>query len=160
MGRADGAYDGAVKQPARAGGGINVANELRRSGIRALVRGLGAAVLVTVSGMLLLAFLAVYAQLSAGGLTALNQALKLAALFAGAWTAVGRGGTRGLALGAAVGLMYIALGYGVCALWDGQPAVGPVLALELLMGALLGGLSGALTANLPAKGGRTRRRSA
>ncbi|MBQ2957503.1 MAG: TIGR04086 family membrane protein [Clostridia bacterium] len=137
-----------------------MSNELRRGAVKAIIRGLGTAVMVTVPGILLLALLVVYAQLSDGGLTALNQALKLGAVFAGAWAAVGRGGTRGLALGAAVGLLYIALGYGVCALWDELLISGPVLAMEFLLGALLGGVSGALAANLPARGGRMRRRTA
>ena len=132
-------------------------NELRRGAVKAIIRGLGTAVMVTIPGILLLALLVVYAQLSDGGLTALNQALKLGAVFAGAWAAVGRGGTRGLALGGAVGLMYIALGYGLCALWGGGVLTGGMLALEFLLGLALGGISGALTANLPAKGGRRRR---
>ena len=137
-----------------------MANDARRGSIAALIRGVGAAIAVTLPGMIVLALLVVYAHLSDGALTALNQALKLTAMFLGAWAAVGPGGTRGLALGAAVGLIYIALGYGVCALWDDVLVTGGMLALEFFSGALLGGVSGALVANLPARGSRARRRTA
>ena len=137
-----------------------MARETGRKGLGAILRGLAAAILVTLPGMAVLALLIVYAGLSDGALTALNQALKLGAIFAGAWAAVGRGGTQGLALGAAVGLIYIALGYGNCVLWDGVVANGAVLAIEFLLGLLLGGISGALAANLPAGKRRTRRRTA
>ena len=109
--------------------------ELRSGACRAMLKGLLTAVGITLPGMALLAFLVVYANLSDGTLTALNQALKLAAIFFGAYQAVGRGGTRGLALGGAVGLMYIA-------------------------GLALGGVSGALTANLPAGREKMKRRAA
>lgn len=125
-----------------------------------LGKGLLTALCVTLPGMAIIALLVVYAQLTDGALTALNQALKLIAMFAGAYRAVGRGGTHGFALGGAVGLMYIALGYGVCALQADSMLTGGMLALEFLMGLLLGGISGALVANLPAAGGRRRRRTA
>ena len=118
------------------------------------------AVGVTLPGMALLALLVVFAHLSDGALTALNQALKLIAIFAGAYRAVGRGGTRGLALGGAVGLIYIALGYGICALWGGVIVSGGMLALEFLLGLALGGVSGALTANWPSGSGKRKRRTA
>lgn len=121
-------------------------------------RGMMSAVLVTLPGMAAIALMVVYAHLSDGALTAMNQVLKVCAIFFGAYRAVGRGGTRGFALGGAVGLMYIALGYGACALWGGEMLLtGGMLALEFLMGLALGGVSGALTANLPARGGRRRR---
>ena len=134
--------------------------ELRSGACRAMLKGLLAAVGITLPGMALLAFLVVYANLSDGTLTALNQALKLAAIFFGAYQAVGRGGTRGLALGGAVGLMYIAMGYGICALWEEPMVTGGMLALEFLAGLALGGVSGALTANLPAGREKMKRRAA
>lgn len=133
--------------------------ELRSGAGRAMLKGLLTAAGVTLPGMALLAFLVVYGNLADGALTALNQVLKLTAIFLGAYRAVGRGGTRGLALGGAVGLMYIALGYGICALWTEPVVTGGMLALEFLAGLALGGVSGALTANLPA-GKKPMRRTA
>ena len=47
-----------------------------------------------------------------------------------------------------MGLMYIALGYGVCALFNALLITPSMLALELLMGLGAGALCGAITANL------------
>ena len=125
-----------------------------------ILNGLLSAVCVTLPGMAAIAALVVYAHLTDGALMALNQILKLAAIFFGAYRAVGRGGTRGFALGGAVGLIYIALGYGICMLWEDVLITGAMLALEFLMGMALGGVSGALTANQPAGKGSRRRRTA
>lgn len=136
---------------------MDMANDSGKSAGLSIIRGLGAAIGVTLPGMATLSLLVVYAHLSDGVLMALNQALKLIAIFVGVWTAVGPGGTRGLALGAVIGLAYIALGYGACAVWDGILVTGWMLAVEFLLGMLLGGISGALIANLPAKAGRRRK---
>lgn len=135
-------------------------NIFRRETAFALLRGMLAAIVLTVAGMLVLACMVVYGHISDGALMILNQALKLGAIFLGVWVAVGPGGSRGFALGAVTGLVYIALGYGLCALWDGLTISAGLLAVEFLAGMLLGGVSGALVANLPGKKGRTRRRRA
>lgn len=135
-------------------------NIARKETIWALGRGMLTAILLTIAGMAALALMVVYGHISDGALMILNQALKLAAIFLGVWTAVGPGGSRGFALGAVIGLIYIALGYGVCALWDGLMISGWMLAIEFLTGALLGGVCGALVANLPAGRKRPRRKAA
>ena len=135
-----------------------MAGESGKGAALSIIKGLLAAVGVTLPGMALIALAAVYAHPSDGAVMALNQALKLIAVFAGAWAAVGPGGTRGLMLGGAVGLMYIALGYGICSRWGGLTVSSGLLAAEFLMGLLLGGVSGALIANLPS--GSSRRRKA
>ncbi|MBQ8953750.1 MAG: hypothetical protein IJ048_06510, partial [Clostridia bacterium] len=67
-------------------------------------------------------------------------------------------GRRGLALGGCVGLVYIALGYGLTAL-TGTALVTPrMLVLEMAMGLALGALCGALTANLPVRAKASARR--
>ena len=134
---------------------MNMANESRGGACISLGRGMLASLCVTAAGMVILSLMVVYAGIRDGALLSLNQVLKLAAIFTGAWIAVGRGGTRGFVLGAVLGLVYIALGYGVCALWEGELDVtGGMLALEMALGLLLGGVSGALAANMPAKKGK------
>ena len=114
-----------------------------------LGRGMLTALGITAAGMTLLSLGVVYAGIKDGTLLALNQLLKLIAVFSGTWTAVTPGGTRGFALGAVLGIVYIALGYGVCALWEGTlEMTGGMLVLELALGAAIGGVSGALVANL------------
>lgn len=134
-----------------------MSGEMRKDAAARIGRGLLSALMITLPGMALIALLAVYAAMDDSAVLMLNQALKLAAIFMGARRAVGRGGTRGFALGAVVGLAYIALGYGICALWDGAGAAGLMLAAEFLLGLLLGGLSGAFMANLPSRSNARRR---
>ena len=125
-----------------------MAEQSRRGVIAALLRGLAAAIGATLVGMLILSALVVWAALSDTALGALNQALKLIAIAVGALCAVRPGGERGLVKGACVGLVYIALGYGVCALFNDLLVTPSMLALELLMGLGVGALCGAITANL------------
>ena len=76
-----------------------------------ILRGVLAAAAATLLGMLLLAAAVIYLEVSDGALMALNQALKLLCVALGARFAVGVGGERGFFTGAAVGLLYMALGY-------------------------------------------------
>ncbi|MBR3504931.1 MAG: TIGR04086 family membrane protein [Clostridia bacterium] len=124
---------------------------LRRDAVRAIARGLGAAIALTLAGMLILAALVVWARLGDRALIMLNQALKIAAIGLGALIAVKPGGRRGLALGGCVGLVYIALGYGLTALSGLALVTARMLVIEMAMGLLLGSLFGALAANLPAR---------
>lgn len=125
-----------------------MAEQSRRGVVAALLRGLAAAIGVTLIGMLILAALVVWAALSDTALGALNQALKLLAMAVGVLWAVRPGGERGLVKGGCVGLIYIALGYGVCALFNDLLITPAMLALELLMGLGVGALCGTITANL------------
>lgn len=125
-----------------------MAQETRRSVLAALVRGLMAAIALTLIGMLILASLVVWANLSDDALETLNQVLKLLAVASGVYVTVRRGGCHGLAKGACVGLGYIALGYGACALMGEMLLTPGMLALEMAMGLAAGALCGALCANL------------
>lgn len=124
---------------------------MRRATVFSILKGVAAGVAATVLGMALLALLMVTAGLPDAALTFLNQALKVCALFIGALVAVGRGGTRGFALGAATGLTYMVLCYGLYCALDGALRPGGFLAGEFLIGAGIGALSGAVVANLPAR---------
>ena len=125
--------------------------EMRRDAVVSVARGLAAAVPLTILGMLILAALVVWARLGDSALIALNQALKIAAIALGALRAVRPGGRRGLALGGCVGLIYIALGYGLIAL-TGTALVTPrMLTIEMAMGFAIGALCGVIAANLPAR---------
>ena len=137
-----------------------MSGDLRKAACRAVGKGMLASLCVTLPGMGLIALAAAYALQEDGAVLMLNQALKLMAIFIGAYTAVGAGGTRGFALGACVGIGYIALGYGICALWGGLLISGPLLAAEFFVGLMLGGLCGAFAANLPAGRSGARKRGA
>ena len=122
----------------------------------ALGKGLGAAVLITLVGMALLAAAVVWMPISDGALLALNQVLKIASIFCGAMVAVGLGGRRGFAVGAVVGVLYMVLGYGLYCLLDRAMAPTALLVGEFGLGAAIGALSGAVAANLKPRRRRAR----
>lgn len=123
-----------------------------------LLRGVAAAAIATFPGMAILAAAVVFAQISDGTLTVLNQLLKAVCVFLGALTAVGAGGQRGFATGAAVGLLYMLIGYGLYCALDGTGASAKLLAVEALSGAGIGAVSGAICANLRPRKPRTPKR--
>ena len=116
--------------------------------ILSILKGLGVAVAITLLGMALLAAIVIFTPISDGALTALNQVLKVASVFFGVLCAVKRGGERGLALGALVGLLYMILGYAAYCMIDAALAPAGQMALEFAMGALIGAVSGVICANM------------
>ena len=120
----------------------------RLKALWALTRGLLAAVAATLAGMLLLAAAVIYLDVTDGALAALNQLLKLFSVVLGARLAVGVGGERGFFTGAAVGLLYMALGYIVYWRLGGALFSAAAMLLEMLVGLAVGAATGAVCANL------------
>ncbi len=124
----------------------------RKSIARSLLLGFLFSAFVTVAAMLLIAAALVYLRFGDRTLTMLNQILKLAAVVLGVCVAVPRGGERGLVTGVVIALLYSAAGYGMyLALGGGSFAVGNMLG-EMLTGSAAGAVTGAVRANLPARG--------
>ena len=121
-----------------------MANDAGRSGLPAILKGLAAAIAVTLPGMAALAVLVVYVHLTDGALTALNQALKLGAIFAGVRAMLKVGSENGLLYGALLGLIYMALGVGLYALFSGQQLPWTAYLSDIAMGVAGGGIAGAL----------------
>ena len=122
-----------------------------------LIKGLLAAVALTLLCVAGLAALAVFARVSDGLITALNQALKTAAIILGVVVAVGRGGDRGFFTGMALDMAYMALGYWMYVALGGSAFSVTDMLGEILIGAAVGAIAGAILSNLPAK---KRRRAA
>ena len=120
----------------------------RLKALWALTRGLLMAVAATLAGMLLLAAAVIYLDVTDGALAALNQLLKLFSVVLGARLAVGVGGERGFVTGAAVGLLYMALGYVLYWQLGGALFSAAAMLLEMLVGCLVGAAAGAVCANL------------
>ena len=121
----------------------------RKQAALAIVKGLLVAMVATLLMMTVLAALAIWLQISDGLLTALNQVMKLCSITLGVLAAVGRGGHRGFVTGMTVALLYMALGYaGYVGLGGSAFRTGEMLG-ELLIGAALGALVGAVLSNLP-----------
>ena len=120
----------------------------RLKALWALTRGLLMAVAATLAGMLLLAAAVIYLDVTDGALAALNQLLKLFSVVLGARLAVGVGGERGFVTGAAVGLLYMALGYVLYWQLGGALFSAAAMLLEMLAGAAVGAAAGSVCANL------------
>ena len=120
----------------------------RKNTLLSLSKGLLAAILLTLLMMAGIAALAVFLRVSDGLVRALNQIMKLAAILVGAAVAIGRGGERGFFTGMALAMLYMALGYtGYVALGGNAFAVQEMLG-EILLGAAIGAIAGAVLANM------------
>ena len=120
----------------------------RRGAALALVKGLLTAVALTLVGMALITALALVARVSDGLIMVLNQILKLAAIVVGALAAIGRGGERGFFTGMALAILYMALGYGLYVALGGNCFVAQEMLGEILVGAAIGAITGAVLANM------------
>ena len=116
--------------------------------LRALARGLLAAIGVTLAGMLVLSAAILFLDISDRALYIGNQLLKLLAILTGVRFAVGVGGEQGLVTGAVVAAVYMICGYAsYCALGGAAFSAKSMLA-EIGVGALIGAAVGMLLANL------------
>lgn len=116
-----------------------------------LIRGLGAALLVTLIGVAVFALTMQWIRPSESVVRIFNQVLKLAAIGAGVWIAVGRGQEGGLLKGAVLGLVYMALGVAIYALLSGQGAPVTAYLADLGMGVAGGGIIGMILSNISPK---------
>ncbi len=113
-----------------------------------LLKGLLAAIALTLSLMAGIAALAVFLRISDGLLTVLNQVMKVAAILLGCVVAIGRGGERGFFTGMLLAMLYMALGYACyVGLGGNVPSVTEMLG-EILIGAAVGSIAGAVLANM------------
>jgi len=115
-----------------------------------VLKGVMAAALITVAGMLLLTGWVVLRGLNDNGIMIVNQLIKVLSVLAGVFISVGRGGEKGLLTGAAVGILYILIGYGLYCAIDGSSASAKVMAGEEAAGAVIGACTGVLLANMKA----------
>jgi len=121
-----------------------------------LLRGLAAAIAITLLGMAVIAALAVYLRASDAAIRVMNQVLKGLAILSGAFFAIGQGGENGFVKGMALAIVYMFLGFLLVTLLGGSAfSVGGMLG-EILIGAALGAAAGAVYANLPERRRRVR----
>lgn len=114
------------------------------------LKGVMAASLITIGGMLLLTGWVVLRGLSENGIMIVNQLIKVISILAGVYLSVGRGGEKGLLTGAVVGILYILVGYGMYSALDAGAASARAMAVEEMAGALIGACTGVLLANMKA----------
>ena len=116
-----------------------------------IIRGLLVSVLVTLVSVAVFALIMQWVKPSDETVRIFNQALKLVAIAAGVWTAVGRGKEGGLVTGAVIGLAYMAVGVAAYALLSGQHAPLSAYLADLGMGIASGGIVGMILSNIFAK---------
>ena len=116
-----------------------------------ILKGLGAALLVTVAGVAVFALLMQWLRPTEAVVRIVNQVLKLVSIGAGVYVAVGRGCEGGLLKGALVGLLYMATGVGMYALLSGQGASTSAYLADLGMGVAGGGIIGMILSNISPK---------
>ena len=120
-------------------------------GVGRLLRGVGVSILTTLVGVALFSLLMQWVKPSDGAIRVFNQVLKLLSIALGVWSAVGRGGEKGLMRGAAVGLGYMGLGVALYAILSGQQAAFSSYLADLAMGVAGGGIVGMILSNISAK---------
>lgn len=117
--------------------------------VRQLALGVCAAMAVAIGGILLLALLLNYVLLGDNTIVSLNQLIKALCVFVGTWIAVKPGGTQGLLKGAAVGGIFMLLGWMSLLIMQADVLLPGAMMRDILLGTVIGALSGALMANLP-----------
>lgn len=113
-----------------------------------LLRGLLVAIGVTLACVLLFALLMQWLKPSDQVIRIVNQLIKLASIFVGVYTAVGRNGDNGLLIGSGVGLSYMLLGVLLYALLSGQQLPFTAYLSDIAMGVAGGGIAGAIVAGM------------
>ena len=113
-----------------------------------ILKGLGAALLVTVAGVAVFALLMQWLRPTEGVVRVINQVLKLFSVGIGVYVAVGKGCEGGLTKGMLVGILYMAVGVGVYAVLSGQSAPVSAYLADLAMGAAGGGIVGMILSNI------------
>lgn len=116
-----------------------------------IAKGVVSGAVFTLAAMLVLSAIVVLRGISENAIQIINQVIKVLGILLGVYVAVGRGGERGLLTGAVVGILYILMGYGMYSIIDGSDASASVMAIEEAAGALVGGASGAVLANMKPK---------
>lgn len=117
--------------------------------LASILKGLLCAVALTLLMMVGVAALALGLRISDGMLTALNQVMKLLSILLGVTVAVGRGGHRGFLTGMTVAMLYMTIGYVCYVALGGNAFVATQMLGEILIGATLGAVAGAVLSNLP-----------
>jgi len=126
----------------------------RKSTVVSLLRGLLAAVALTLIGMLLMTAAITWLHMSDGCVHALNQLLKIVAIAVGVCEAVRRGGEMGFATGTLLALAYMVLGYGAYLGLGGGCFNASSMLGEMLVCSVAGAVTGTIRANMRAKARR------
>ncbi|MBE5783439.1 MAG: TIGR04086 family membrane protein [Clostridiales bacterium] len=129
------------------------AKRIRRthSSSPSLLKGIGVAIAVTLVAVIIFALIIGLTDLPDGVIQAVNQLIKIGAIFLGVRAGVAKGAENALRSGALIGVIYMGVGVLLYALLSGQQLSFLSYLIDLLMGLAVGGLSGMLIGNMQSK---------
>ena len=126
--------------------GKEISNPIANTAVR-ITKAVIIAMLVSLAGILIMAFVIQTLSVDAGIIPVVNQIIKGTAILAGCFVALGRT-KNGAFKGLAIGLIYIAVAYIMFSLLDGTWNVGLSLLNDVVLGAVTGFISGIITVNV------------
>ena len=126
--------------------GKEINNPLANTLVR-IAKAVVIAMLVSLAGILIMAFAVQMLAIDAALIPIINQVIKGVAILIGCFAALGRT-KNGAFKGLAIGLLYIAAAYIVFSLLDGTWNVGLSLLNDVALGAVTGFISGIITVNV------------
>lgn len=119
---------------------------INTGGIGCIIKGVLSALIVTLIGIFIFAFIAKVACLSQNVIKSVNQFIKILSIFLGCNFSVKEKG--GLLKGLLIGLIYMTLSYLLFALFGAEIDFGLKLIIDLIFGIIVGGISGVITVNV------------
>lgn len=117
--------------------------EKAKGGLFLTIKGVGVSLITALVGILVFAFVAKVANLNSGVIKAVNQFIKILAVFMGCLTAT-KGG-KGLIKGVFVGVLFTLLIYLIFTFIGGQKLFSYNFFIDLIFGVIIGGISGVIT---------------
>ena len=112
-----------------------------------ILKGVLFGLIISVILVLILAVIAKYTDINDKTITAVNQVIKVVALFVGILLGL-KGQKGGLIVGAIVGLLFTLLSFAIFSLISGELNFGKITVYDFLIGIGVGAVSGILTVNL------------
>lgn len=129
----------------------------RLNTLACILKGLVSSILLTLIFMLLLSLAVVYLNVEDSALTWLNQLVKILAIIFGVGISVGRGGENGFITGMTLAIIYMIIGYALYVFLGGNVFNAVSMLGEILIGAAIGSVTGAIFANMQPSRGRKKK---
>ncbi len=111
-----------------------------------VIKGVLTAVIITLVGVLIFAGIVKFALLNSGVIKAVNQFIKIIAIFLG--ISLNIRGSNGLLRGAFMGFLTTVITYLLFSLFCGEMVFGSSFLLDLIFTSVIGGISGIISVNM------------
>ena len=111
-----------------------------------VIKGVLTAVIITLVGVLIFAGIVKFALLNSGVIKAVNQFIKIIAIFLG--ISLNIRGSNGLLRGAIMGFLTTVITYLLFSLFCGEMVFGSSFLLDLIFTSVIGGITGIISVNM------------